>query len=430
MDIGLLILITLIIFSGAFSGSEIALTALNEAKVRSMKDDSRFASNAILKLKETPQKLLISILVGNQVVNILASVMATIWVIKTFGEGSLSIGTTILSFALIIFGTIIPKTISLRFPEQVSRIMAYPLLGFVFLFRPVVIIFELIARGTLKLLGSDKRGLPSASEAEIEAMLDISAEKGVIEEEEDVFMKQILKFHETRVEDIMTLLKDIDAIDIEVERDDLIKFFQEHDHTHFPVYEESLNNVKGIVSVHDLVKRIYHTQVKKPLHNFKFTPPLVVPKTTSLTELFKVLKEKHRRMAAVIDEHGQTIGLVTLGDILEEIAGEKIETEKKVAEPKIEKSGKNCWEADGEVPISKINEIMEVKLDYPEHKVISLVVLEELKRFPESDEKIQLDGVEVEIKRVEKNVIKKVGLRKKKPAPKKKLALAGVAKEE
>ena len=289
----------------------------------------------------------------------------------------------------------------------------YPLLGFVFIARPVTWVFEMLAKGFLKLLKADKKELVSASEEEIEAMLDISMEKGVIEKEEDTFMKQILKFSETTVKDIMTLFKDIDAIDIEIKRDDLITFFQEHDHTHFPVYEEDMNNIKGIVSVHDLVKAIYHSQKNKPLHNTKFTTPVVVPKTETLTELFKVLKEKKRRMAAVIDEHGQTIGLVTLGDILEEIAGEKIE-KAKAPEPKIEKSGKNCWEADGEVLVSKINEEMDINLPHPEHKVISLIVLEELKRFPETDEKVQINGLEIEIKRVEKNVIKKVLLRKKK----------------
>lgn len=429
MDLGLITLIALIILSGAFSAAEIALTSLTEAKVRSMEGDKHFASTAILKLKQHPHKLLVSILVGNQVINIVATVVATMWAIRIFGQGSVSIVMAIFTFVLILFASISPKTIALTFPESVARIMAYPLLVFVFIARPIVIIFELSAKGFLKLLRADKRELISVSEKEIEAMLDISAEKGVIEEMEDAFMKQILKFNQTTVKDIMTLLKDIDAIDMEIERDDLIKFFQEHDHTHFPVYDEDLNNVKGIISVHDLVKALYHSQKNKPLHNFKLTSPVVVPKTETLTELFRVLRDKHRRMAAVIDEHGQTIGLVTLGDILEEIAGEKIESPEKTFEPKIEKCGNNCWEADGEIPISKINEIMEVDLDYPEHKVISLVILEELKRFPESEEKIQLDGVEIEIKRVEKNVIKKVALRKKKKVEKKKLALVGAQKE-
>ena len=428
MDLGLLTLITLIILSGAFSAAEIALTSLNEAKVRSIEGDKRFGSTAILKLKAHPHKLLVSILVGNQIVNIVATVIATIWAIKVFGENSVGAVTAVFTFALILFGSISPKTIAMTFPEMVARVMAYPLLGFVYVARPVTWIFEKFAKGLLKLMKADKKELVSASEGEIEALLDISAEKGVIEEQEDAFMKQILKFHETTVEDIMTLFKDINAIDMEMPREELIVFFQEHDHTHFPVYVEDMNNIKGIISVHDLVKALYHTTKNKPLHNFKLTTSVVVPKTENLTELFKVLKDKHRRMAAVIDEHGQTIGLVTLGDILEEIAGEKIESAK-AAEPKIEKTDRNCWEADGEIPISKINEILDIKLDYPEHKVISLVVLEELKRFPETDEKVQIDGLEIEIKRVEKNVIKKVALRKKKPVEKKKLALVGAVKE-
>lgn len=419
MDFGLLILIALVLLSGAFSAAEIALTSLTEAKVRPMEGDNKFASPAILKLKKSPQKLLISILVANQIVNIVATVVATMWALRVFGEGNLSIVTTIFAFLLILFGSISPKTIALSFPEIIARVMAYPLLVFVFVSMPIVWVFELFTKFFLKLLKADKKELTSTTEEEIKAMLDISMEKGIIEEEEDIFMKQILKFSETRVADIMTLFKDIDAIDRNIEREELIKFFQEHDHTHFPVYEEDLNNIKGIVSTHDLINALYHSNKKKPLNKFKLSSPVVVPKTETLTELFKVLKEKHRRMAAVIDEHGQTIGLVTLGDILEEIAGEKIESAK-APEPKVEKCGKNCWEADGEVAISKINDELELDLSHPEHKVISLVVLEELKRFPEVDEKVQINGLEIEIKRVEKNVIKKVILRKKKSKEEKK----------
>ncbi|MBN1258349.1 HlyC/CorC family transporter [Candidatus Peregrinibacteria bacterium] len=420
MGIEFALLIVLIFLSGAFSASEIALTALGEAKVRAFEKDGKFASMAIVSLKKQPQKLLITILVGNQVANVLATVTATLWIVKTFGEGNISLATVVFTFTLIIFGSISPKTVALRFPEAIARGMAYPLLGFLVIFRPVSIIFEWIARGTLKLLKSDRKEFMAMTAREIEAILDIGAEKGVIAEEEEVFMKQILKFGKTKVEEIMTLLKDIDAIDIKMKREELAAFFKAHDHTFFPVYEESLNNIRGIISVHSLVRLLYRARQKEPLRNFKFRSAVVVPKTATLTELFRVLKEKHRRMIVVIDEHGQTIGLVTLNDILEEIMGTKIQVPNKTPEAKIEKKGKNCWEADGEVPVAKINEQMGLSLDFPEHNVISLVVLEKLRRFPEIGEKVQIDGAEIEIKRVEKNVIKKVVIRKKKEAPEKK----------
>ena len=189
----------------------------------------------------------------------------------------------------------------------------------------------------------------------------------------------------------------------------MISFFAEQTHNYFPAYEDSLNNIKGIISIHYLIE-LFASKRKFPLHQKKLITPVVVPKTPSLLELFRILKEAKRNMAIVVDEHGQTVGLITMGDMFEDITG--LKANKEVPEPKIEKIEKNLWRADGEIEMGRVNEELNLELTLPEHQTISLAILQEIKRFPELNEKIVIESIEVEITRIEKNVIKKVHLRK------------------
>lgn len=412
MDSDLIILFALIFLSGAFSASEIALTSLSEAKVRSFDGDGKFGSRVILRLRKFPQRLLISILVGNQVVNVVATVLATIWVIRIFGEDQLTLSTTVFTLVLILFGSITPKTIALSFPEIFARVLSYPLFLFILIVRPIIWIFEVFIRMILRLLRADTKDMYTLSEREIAVMLDMSVEKGLLEEEEEAFMKHILQFSEVKAEGIMTLLKDIDAIDIKSSREELLPFLQEHEHTNFPVYEDDLNNIKGLISLHKLLHLTYNSRKKFPLEDQRFVSTLVVPKTVSLTELFKEFKEKNQRIAIVVDEYAQTMGLVTLGDILIEITGVRVKKNNDRPQPVIKKLSRNLWEADGDIPLSKINESLGVQLSSPDHKRISLCVLEKLMRFPENGEKVVIDSIEVEVVKMVKNLIKKVQIKK------------------
>ena len=409
MSLEFFLLILFIILSGILSATEVSLNTLDKVKLKAMEDDKRFASRQILKLKEHPQRVLIAILMSNQVVNILATVIATLWAVHTFGEGNIGFATFVFAIALLLFGNIIPKTSALRFAEVYARFIAYPMLGFMFIVRPLIWVVEFIVGGFVSIFKIKHKYIPVTTDREIEAMLDMGAEEGVIDEDEQAFMKHILKFNKTEAGDIMTLLKNINAVNINSSKEDLISFFAEQTHNYFPAYEDSLNNIKGIISIHYLIE-LFASKRKFPLHQKKLITPVVVPKTTSLLELFRILKEAKRNMAIVVDEHGQTVGLITMGDMFEDITG--LKANKEVPEPKIEKIEKNLWRADGEIEMGRVNEELNLELTLPEHQTISLAILQEIKRFPELNEKIVIESIEVEITRIEKNVIKKVHLRK------------------
>jgi putative hemolysin len=259
-------------------------------------------------------------------------------------------------------------------------------------------------------------------------MLDIGREEGVVEEEEENIIKQVLKFSETSVGDVMTLPKDFEAIEAGTEKKDIAEFLDEHEHAQYLVYKDNFDDVRGIIGAHELHKMIKKSRKNKPLLNFKRRPLVMVPRATSLTELFKELKEKKQRMAAVLDEHGQTVGLVTLGDIMNEIT--KGEIDETPACTVMKKEDENAWEACGETLISEIEKELEIKIGYPEHVTIGFIILEELKRFPDEGEKIDLGLIKVEVLKISKKTIDKVLIRKAHLTKKQKKELAKQKKEK
>ncbi len=414
MDSSLGSILLLVIASGLFSASEIALTSLSQAKVLSIKEDGKFASSAIVRLKNTPQKVLVSILVGNQVVNIFATFLATLLGIRWLGEGSIALYIATFTILFVLFGSILPKTFALGFPEPFARVIAYPLLVFVLLTRPVIWFFELIINFFAFILKIKSDKLNLTTEREIEAMIDIGAEEGVLEEGQDVFLKHVLRFGETQLKEVMIPLKKIKAINIDIERSELIEFLDESHHTEFPVYVGDINTIRGTISLHELTQVLRSSRAKHPLKNQRYTQAVVVPKTSTFIQLFKVLSEKKSRIAIVIDQYGQTVGLATLASIMEQITG--ISAKQSGSQPTIKKIKTNLWELDGEVRVEQINEVLGVILNHPVNKVMSLVILEELKRFPEVDEVVRVGGIDIRITRMEKNVVKKLEISKARKA--------------
>lgn len=408
MTLGFIFL--LVVLSGLLSASEIALTSLNEAKILAIKEDGKFGSRAIYQLKKTPQRVLVSILVSNQTVNVIATFLATMWALRTL-DGGVDWFIVAFTLVLIIFGSILPKTFALGLSEQFARLIAYPLLFLVHILSPIIFLFELIINGFSNLFKIKPDRFSQMSENEMEAMIEIGKKEGILEEEQDKFLKHVLRLSETKVEEVMIPLKNIAAIDINVSRDELNVFLEENKFAEFPVFLDDINTIKGSVTLYDILQVLKHSTKKYPLKGKHLTQVTVIPKTATLIQLFKLLSEKKKKIGIVIDEFGQTIGLITLADMMKEITG--ISTKKNGPQPMLKKIGKNLWEADGDIRVGQVNAELGIQLPYPEHHLLSLVVLEFLERFPENEEVIIFDGVEIKIKNIEKNVVKKVELYKK-----------------
>ena len=404
----LLLLIFLIFLSGAFSGSEIALTSLSAAKVRAINKGNKFASKAIVKLKSKPQRLLITILICNNLANILVTVIATIWATEVFGNKAVGIVTGLLTFIILIFGEITPKTLAQKYSEKVSRLVAYPLLFLTEILYPVIWIFEKFTQSLINKL-KIHQPLHSVSEDELLAMVDIGTKEGVIEEQEQELIENVLEFSDTTADEIMTIKKDIIALNLNTKLSDAVHFFLLHSYSRIPIYKDNLNNIAGVLTVHDILRFLHEPDKNKTLGDFKLKPTIITPKTKAISKLFHEFQIRRQHMAIVVDEHGDTVGLLTLEDILEEIVG-KITDEHEIQEKKIWQIEKNEFEAEGEVSIEEINESLGLKLNFPEHGTISLLILEKLRRFPKTGEKIVFENLIFQVKKMSHKKIEKVGI--------------------
>ncbi len=407
MDSDLVLLLILIIISGAFSGAEIALTSLSPAKTKTLKNDHRVGAKAVYRLKQNPESLLITILIGNNLVNILATVIATIWGIRVFGNNALGIVTGGLTFVILIFGEIAPKTYAQKHALGFARMMANPLLWLTYILYPIIWLLEKLIKGLMWLLKAQSP-IRTMSEEELLAMVDIGTKEGVIEEHEQELIENVLEFTDTKVEEVMTIKGDIEALNINTSIRDAGYFFTTHSHSRIPVFKENLDNVIGILTVHDILK-ITHTE-KHPIEqlvDFKYTHPIVVPKTKSIAKLFREFQKRRQHIAIVVDERGHTVGLVTMEDILEEIVGDIVD-ESDREEGHITAIGKNEWLATGDATIEEVNEAVGIELDYPEHQTVSLLILEKLEGFPNLGEKIEYESLEFQVKKMSKKKIEEV----------------------
>ena len=406
MDSSLILLIVLVLLSGVFSGAEIALTSLSPAKVKLLKDGKRFGSRAVCRLKKKPQSTLIAVLIGNNLVNILATVVATIWGIEFFGDHAIGVVTGILTFIILIFGEIVPKTFAQKHAEGFARTMAYPLWGFTIVLFPITWMINKFIHGLMYIFKA-RNPIRTMSEEELLAMVDIGTKEGVIEEHEQEFIENVLEFTETSVEEIMTLEKDIEAMNASTTIPEASRYFVEHSHSRIPVYKENLDNIIGIVTVHDIMRLTHDDKKIQNLGDLHYNHLIVVPKTKSISKLFREFQKRRQHLAIVVNEHGQTVGLVTLEDILEEIVGDIIDEHDR-EENGIQGIGKNEWEVDGDTTIEEINQELKIELNYPEHQTISLLILETLHGFPRKGEKIAYENLIIQVKEMGKRKIEKV----------------------
>ena len=405
-----MLIIVLVILSAAFSAAEIALTSLSPARVQTLKQENRFGSLAVFKLKKNPQNMLIAILICNNLVNISATAIATVWGIRTFGSHIVGVVTGVMTFVILFFGEITPKTIAQKYSVNVACLLSYPLLGLSYLLYPVIFIFNACIHGLMKLFNA-KNPIRTMTEEELLAMVDIGTKEGVIEEHEQEFIENVLEFTDTTAEEIMTLEKDAEVMDESTTVEEAAHKFMDFSHTRIPVFKKDLNNVIGIITVHDILRLLQKEEKHKKLGELHYQKVIVVPKTKSISRLFREFQKRRQHIAIVVDEHGDTVGLVTLEDILEEIVGD-IADEEDISDITVRKIGKNQWEANGDATIEELNKALKTEIAYPEHETISLLILEQVHGFPKKGEKIIYGNLQIQVIEMGKNRIEKVCITK------------------
>lgn len=404
--------LTFLFFLAAlFSAAETALVAVSPSKVRELLKKKKRGARSLEKLKKHPQKFLITILVGSNIVNTLASVYATVIFTELFQNRGAGIAFGIVTFLSLVFGEITPKAFAHKYHAPFSLFIARFLLLLELVLFPIIWLLEKLVTFLMKISG-DKKSF-SITEDELKAMVSLGAEEGSLEKQEKELIENILEFNDIQVVEVMTPRVDIKALEAGATVSAAAKYFWKHHHSRLPVYKENIDSIIGILSMKELLNQFSKKNLNATLESLELLPALDIPTTRKINHLFKDFQKKHIHMAIVIDEHGATAGLVTLEDLLEEIVGE-IEDEYDVEENLITKMDAKTFLIKGKTPLHDVFQAVGLEFEgMPDYKPFSFFILEKLKRFPTTGEKFNINGFEFFIKKMGRKKIEMVQVTKK-----------------
>ncbi|MCK9590534.1 MAG: hemolysin family protein [Methanoregula sp.] len=376
--IEILLFVICILLSAFFSSSEVALISITRAKTRTLVNEGRPGSNAVAALKESPEHLLITILIGNNIVNVAAASLATVIAIRMFGDIGVGIATGIVVVILLVFGEIGPKIYAARASDSFILTIAPVIL---FLSRIFIPLIWLVERLSPK-LGIGKDGLePSVTEEEIKEWIDVGKEDGTIEQAEQDMLYSVLEFADTIAREIMTPRVDVIAMGDTVSFEEAIRVFNESGFSRIPIYHDQIDNITGILNVKDvfsaMVKHRKDSTIKEVMYD-----PMFVPETKKIDDLLKELQVHRVQMAIVLDEYSSFVGIVTVEDILEEIVGDIMDEFDK-EEPEVQNISEGVYVVDAQMWVEDINEQMEINLPVDEsYETIGGLIIDRLGHIP------------------------------------------------
>ena len=402
----IILLVVLLLLSGFFSGAEIALISLSKLKSRQLVEKNRFGANYVKKLKDDTQRMLATILIGNNVVNVAASAIATTVAINMFENNAIGIVTGVMTFLILVFGELTPKSIAAQHNEFFSQIVAAPIWYLSIILFPIVAILN-------KIIGAFgiKPRASRITEEEIISMVKAAEEEGSIKEMEKEMIHSIFEFDDIGVEEILTPRADMVIIDSTSTIEEAMKLILKKNVSRMPVYEENRDNIIGIIYVKDLIP--YMDGKKKSANISKvMKKPFFVPETKKISSLLKQFQKRKKHLALVVDEHGSITGLVTLEDVLEEIVGEIMDETDKI-DPNVRKLKNNAWIVKGKTEIGEINKKLKMKIkEKDDYDTFSGFILKYTGKIPKENEEIIYKKFKIKIEEIEGNRISKVRIEK------------------
>ena len=405
LQIGLLIV--LLLGSGFFSASETSLMSLSKIRIRYMEEEGVKGAKLVSSLIEKSSDLLSSILVGNNVVNIAATSVSTSLFITIFGDGGVAIATAVMTVLVLIFGEITPKTIAANSPEKIAVIVSKPISIIMKITKPIVWVFNLLTGIIFKIMGIENDGVkPFITEEELKAMVNVSHEEGVLEIEEREIINNVFQFGDMQAKEAMIQRLDMVAVNIEDSYDEIIELFKSEKLSRLPVYQESIDDIVGILNIKDIIflsdEEIQNFNIKNYVREAFFTYEF-----KKITQLLEEMKKEKSQMAIVVDEYGGTAGLLTIEDLVEVIVGD-IDDEYDEEEEEIVKVSDNEYLVEGSTKISDVNEQIGINFESDEFDSIGGFIIGYLKRIPEENELIEVGNVKFSVESIDKNRINKI----------------------
>jgi len=412
------IVLVILFFLGAFfSASETALFASNRLILRRLRDHGNRRAQVAHRLLDDPGRLLTTLLAGNTIADIGASVLATSIALTLFGhvggEWVAFVGVTLL---VLIFSELAPKTLAARHADRMALWVAGPIDGFDKLLGPFIRALSLLATTLIRPFGAPITTKPPlVTEEQLRFLVQVGEEEGVIEEEEREMIHSIFEFGDTLVREVMRPRIDIIGVPATATINEAISTVMEHGHSRLPVYKGSVDQIVGVVYMRDLIPALRQGRIDQPVVEVQ-RPAFFVPETKKVDELFKEMQRKKVSMAIVLDEYGGTAGLVTMEDLLEEIVGE-IQDEYDLEEKPIQLLDDRTAVVNARTHIHEVNELLELRLPDENVDTIAGLVYAQLGRVPAQGETVTLPGAELRVEKTLGQRITKVRITRLVPAP-------------
>ncbi len=395
----LILLLLLLLFSGFFSSAETALFSISQTRARHLAKENIRSHQLIKRMKDDPHKLLTTILIGNNVVNVAASAIATSLTINMFSNYAVGLATGVMTFMILVFGEVIPKSFATRNNILIAKLTIFPIYWMSIVFFPIILFLNFIPRITGKMSKT-----PSATEEELITFVEVVEEQGEIKEEEREMIHNVFELDDTSASEIMTPRADMFVVDIDEPLD--LKTIAESGFTRIPVIEGDIDHVVGILNIKDIFMHQATSETPVDIRAI-MRPPYFVPENKKLDRMLHQFKARKNHMAIIVDEYGGISGLITLEDALEELVGEiRDETDKE--EPHIISKKPKEWMVLGKSDIDEINDKLGMQIpETREYDTFSGFILDRIGRIPEEDEVFSLDGYKVTVKEMDGNRIKR-----------------------
>jgi len=413
----LVFLFVCLLLSAFFSSSETAFISLQRIRLQHMVDTKVKGAERVSRMIQQPAKLLSTILLGNNLVNVAAAALGTALAISLWGEKyGILIATVVVTILLLIFGETTPKTLATHHPERLSLTLARPIAVVSWLLTPFVVVLSWTASGFSKLVGGAPVPRSLVSEEEIRTMISVGHKEGTFEESEAEMLHKVFDFGDRPVREVMVPRTEVASVEKGTKLADFLTIYAESPLSRFPVYEENMDNVVGILSVKDVLM----AQAKGTINHEATIDDLVrpayfTPESKRISELFIEMRDKNYRMAVVVDEYGGTAGIVSLSRLVEEIVG-PVGDELAEAEKEYEAINEYTFQIDGGMSIAEANEEMGLELPEGDYETVAGFILHLLGHIPKVGERLRYKGMNVVITEMRGVKIEKVLLTKKKHA--------------
>lgn len=399
----------LIFLSGVFSASEAALMSINKIRIKHLVDDGVKGAKEIQKLIDDPSEILSTILICNNVVNILASSISTVIfmnVFVDFGTGiATSISTLFLTIMILIFGEITPKTIAVLKAENIAFFIYRPLKVIFIILKPIVFIFSKVSKGVMSIFGIKKgTGQANITEEDIKSIVNFSQEEGVLEVEDKKLIYNVFEFGDLKVRDVMVPRVDMITLSINSTYEEIVSVFRTERFSRVPVYKDNIDNIVGIINIKDLffIEKDDKFEINKYIRDIHSTHEY-----RKIRDLLNDMKKTRNHMAIIRDEYGGTVGLVTIEDLIEEIVGDIEDEYDEIVDKEIHIVNDKEYLIVGTLKLDTLEDMLGISIE-SEFETIGGYIIEKLGRLPQNGECIDIQNIKFIIENIGKNRIKRL----------------------